>query len=333
LQNFKLEELDEYTHPPTAEPHFNESVYANGFDKQSGVGGWMRLGNRVNEGYAELSACLYLPDGRVACQFQRPSITSNSTLCAGGLEIEVINPLRQLRMTYEGEVLILDDPNLLREPKRMFEVAQRVSGSVSWNHETASPLHGGIPTSPDVDTMYGREFSLGHFNLHTRVTGQIELGSEKWPIDGYGWRDHSWGPRLWQKIFYYRLFIANFGDGRGFMLLKITNTAGQTRDLGVLMVNHEYEDIQKLDVRTEWTAAKDPKTVRVVAQTGRRTVEITGEVISLAPLRNRREIDGQMVTSRVAEGHTRFSWDGKIGHGMSEYIERLSGGSPVGYPQ
>src|SRR6185437_13421575 len=60
---YRLDAQDEYPHPPSAEPHFNESVYCNGFDRRTGAGGWMRLGNRVNEGYAELSVCLYLPDG------------------------------------------------------------------------------------------------------------------------------------------------------------------------------------------------------------------------------------------------------------------------------
>ena len=68
----RLEPRDELPHTPDAAENFNECVYANGFDARLQMGGWMRLGNRVNEGYAELSVCLYLPDGRVACQFQRP---------------------------------------------------------------------------------------------------------------------------------------------------------------------------------------------------------------------------------------------------------------------
>ena len=82
---YHLVAQDEYPHEPTGEPHFNESVYCNGFDHRSGVGGWMRLGNRINEGYAELSVCIYLPDGRVACQFLRPNITTNARFDAGGL--------------------------------------------------------------------------------------------------------------------------------------------------------------------------------------------------------------------------------------------------------
>src|SRR5580692_7793396 len=89
---YRLDAQDEYPHIPSAEPHFNESVYCNGFDRRTGAGGWMRLGNRVNEGYAELSVCLYLPDGRIACQFQRPGISANDRFSAGGLSFEVVEP-------------------------------------------------------------------------------------------------------------------------------------------------------------------------------------------------------------------------------------------------
>jgi hypothetical protein len=95
--------------------------------------GWMRLGNRVNEGYAELSVCLYLPDGRVACQFGRPEIEGNDTFEAGGLRSAVSTPFEHLEMGYEGELLVLEDPSVLRDPKRMFETAPRTSGSVRFD--------------------------------------------------------------------------------------------------------------------------------------------------------------------------------------------------------
>src|ERR1700746_2545309 len=122
MGDFVMRSDDEMTHKPDASVNFNESVYPNGFNAASPVGGWMRLGNRVNEGYAELSVCLYLPGGRVACQFQRPAIDGNDVFAAGGLSYEVLEPFRRLTMSYQGTVMVLDDPGLLRTPKRMFEV-------------------------------------------------------------------------------------------------------------------------------------------------------------------------------------------------------------------
>lgn len=201
MSDFIMRPEDENTHRPGPEVNFNESVYTNGFDTKTRVGGWMRLGNRVNEGYAELSVCLYLPDGRIACQFLRPPISSNDRFDAGGLSYKVIEPLKKVAMAYEGELLIVDDPEALRDPQKLFATGRRLPGYAGWTHEAVSPVHGGEPTNDSVQTMYGRDFSLGHFNQHGRVAGEIRVGDERWAIDGFGWRDHSWGPRYWQAIY------------------------------------------------------------------------------------------------------------------------------------
>jgi hypothetical protein len=332
MSDFVVRPEDENTHPPDASVNFNESVYTNGFNAASPVGGWMRLGNRINEGYAELSICLYLPDGRIACQFQRPSITGNDRFDAGGLCYAVVEPLKKVSMTFDGELLIVDDPNALRDPKTLFANGARVPGHVHWVHEGEGPVHGGEPVNDAVQTMYGRDFSRCHFNQHCRVRGEIKVGAETFAIDGHGWRDHSWGPRYWQAIYFYRLFVANFPDGDGFMLLKITGKNGVTRRVGLLLVGGRYEQILDMDLSTQWSEQQDPRRVEIGVRTANRKAIITGEIITLAPLRNRRKANGETLESRIAEGFTRFSWDGRQGYGMTEYIERIEDGNLAGFP-
>jgi hypothetical protein len=332
MSHYALFAADEFPHPPSHETNFNESVYMNAFDHARRMGGWMRIGNRVNEGYAELSVCLYLPDGRIACQFQRPPIAHNEAFDAGGLSVSVVEPLRRVDMRYTGELLVIDDPGLLRHPKRLFAEAKRVAARVEWQHEGISPTHGGVPTDPAQQTLYGRDFSLGHFNQHTRVRGEIHLGEERWPVDGYGWRDHSWGPRYWQNILFDRLFMANFGADRGLMLLKIANRDGQVRRGGVLQIDDRYEEITDLDIFNEWNDAKDPKSFLLTVRTAQRSAVIRGRILNCAPLRNRREEGGVLLESRIAECFTELDWDGRQGFGMTEYVERLVDGVPAGYP-
>ncbi len=155
---------------------------------------------------------------------------------------------------------------------------------------------------------------------------------KSWPIDGRGWRDHSWGPRYWQVIYYYRLFLANFDNGDGFMLLKITDKSGHARRVGVLLVDGQYEEITDLDVITDWTGRQDPQRVRLGVRTANRKAVVTAEILNLAPLRNRRRAGDETLVSRIAEGHTRFLWDGRQGFGMTEYIERIEDGKLAGYP-
>jgi hypothetical protein len=331
----RLDPRDEYPHAPDDAVNFNESVYVNAFDSALRMGGWMRLGNRVNEGRAELSVCLYLPDGRVACQFGRPEIVTNDAFDAGGLRYTVSDPFRRLEIRYEGELLLLDDPSALRDPAAALATAPRVPGLVQWELRGVSPAHGGEPTSAEAaaDTLYGPDFSRGHFNQHVAASGSIRVGDEHWEIDGLGWRDHSWGPRYWQAIWAYRLFLGNLGEDRGFMLLKNLDETGASRRLGVLLVDGAYEEVLDLDVITEWSPLRDPLGATISVRTARRQEVIRSRVLTLAPLRNRRKVDGQILVSRVAEGFTEYCWGERVGYGMTEYIERLGeDGEPVGYP-
>ena len=116
----RLEPADEYTHELGPEPNFNESMYINLFDPAQRLGGFFRLGNRANEGYAEMTVCLYLPDGRVGFMYKRPTITDNDALDAGGLTWEVVTPFEELTVRYEGKVVMLDDPTEMADPKAAF---------------------------------------------------------------------------------------------------------------------------------------------------------------------------------------------------------------------
>ena len=53
----------------------------------------------------------------------------------------------------------------------------------------------------------------------------------------------------------------------------------------------------------------------------------TGRVLNLIPLRNRR--DG--LVTRISEGLTEWTLDdGRVGHGLSEYLDQIVDDSPVG---
>ena len=165
-----------------------------------------------------------------------------------------------------------------------------------------------------------------------RLQGHIRVGNEEWKLDGAGWRDHSWGPRYWQNIFFYRLFTANFEDGRGIMLLKITDPTHRTRRIGVVLVDGKYEEVIDMDVITSWTEREEPRQARIALRTARRSAVIDAEVITHAPLRNRRKLGDAIVVSRIVEAFTRFEWDGVSGYGIAEYNDRLEADRPVGVP-
>jgi hypothetical protein len=116
------------------------------------------------------------------------------------------------------------------------------------------------------------------------------------------------------------------------MLLKITDKAGKSRRVGVLLVDGVYEDILDMDVSTEWSDKQDPVKVKLGVRTANRREVIEGEVLTMAPLRNRRPAGDEILVSRIAEGFARFTWNGETGYGMTEYIERIEDGKLVGFP-
>jgi len=54
-RSVRLEPADEWMHENTGEPNFNESMYFNFFDAGQRRGGFLRIGNRPNEGHAEMT--------------------------------------------------------------------------------------------------------------------------------------------------------------------------------------------------------------------------------------------------------------------------------------
>jgi len=50
------------------------------------------------------------------------------------------------------------------------------------------------------------------------------------------------------------------------------------------------------------------------------------------PLRNRRaDADGNMLVTRISEGMTEWTLDdGRVGYGLSEYLDQIIDGQPVG---
>ncbi len=315
--------------------NFNESMYFNVFDPRERVGGFLRLGNRANEGYAELTTCLYLPDGRVAFAFARPEISDNDAFDAGGTRFEVIEPFARLRTTYDGKVVLLDDPLQMNDPRHAFTTNPWTDAHVSLVHTGVSPMYGGEPVNDDgspLERDHSGGFARGHYEQHMAVRGTIRVGDDEWSVDGFGLRDHSWGPRYWQAPWWYRWLTANFGDDFGFVVSIIASRDGGRRYGGMVLRDGAYEHVTGASITTEWSdEGAYHRTIRATATTAENTYEIEGTVLNLVPLRNRRKSpDGEALTTRISEGMTEWSCAGRTGYGLSEYLDQIVDGAPVG---
>ncbi len=332
----RLEPDDEYMHPGP-EPTFNESMYANVHDPDVGLGGFVRIGNRPNEGHAEVTACLYLPDGRVAFTYARPEIEGNERFDAGGAAFEVVTPFEELRVRFRGDVVMLDDPLQMADPRTAFTSNPWEAAEVDLTFRGHSTPFGGEPE--ERHERPGEEFAKGHYEQLGDVTGTISVGGQGWEVAGRGLRDHSWGPRTWQAPWYYRWLTVNMSDGTGMMLSRIARQDGPGTRGGFVWDGTDLRPVTDVQVRTDWDGPDSyhrrvHATFTTAGASGPEVRELTGDVLNLIPLRNRR--DGHV--TRISEGLTRWTLDRALGadpdactgHGLSEYLDQIIDGTPVG---
>jgi hypothetical protein len=334
----RLEPNDDLLHPVEAASNYNESRYYNWFDAAAGMGGWVRMGNRPNEGHAELTVCLYLPDGRIAFNYRRPEISGNEAHDAGGLRFEVVEPFVRHRVTYAGKVCVLASPRDMADPRSAFASNPFEPCEIDLSLTAAGRPWGGEPEwdedeeRPDLDPA--KMFARGHSEQHMAITGTVVVGEQRFELKGgLGLRDHSWGPRFWQNVWWYRWITANLGPDLGFALTLsgVEEDRDARRSHGFLYDVERYGDTAWVPIRAVTLASRYDDDWFVLSNhleltTDDATYEVDGEVWSTIPLRNRRE----GLVTRITEGMTRWTCGERTGAGLSEYLDQVVDGRPVG---
>ena len=98
-----------------------------------------------------------------------------------------------------------------------------------------------------------------------------------------------------------------------------------------MLRNGEYVMIRDARIESEYDADQCQTEFNVWAKTDEREYSVTGKVMSLIPLRNRRKTpDGDELLTRITEGMTEYTCDGQVGYGLSEYLDQIVDGVPVG---
>ncbi len=330
----RLEPEDEYTHPVEAAQNFNESMYFNVFDRERRIGGWFRLANRPNEGKGEMSCCLYLPDGRIGFMFGRPECRNNDAFDGAGMKFEIVEPFKRLKVSYRGKVCLLANPQDMADPKKAFKTNPIVDAVVELDYEGVSPMFGGEPVNEDgskIEQKAEEAFARGHYEQHMAAKGTIQIAGEKFAIDGLGLRDHSWGPRFWQNIHWYRWLPMNFSRDFAMMVSITCNAKGEQRKGGMVLSDGAYTIIRDARIESKYDANDNQTVMKLWAKTDAREYVVEGKVMSLIPLRNRRHSpEGEEMMTRITEGMTEYRCDGHVGYGLSEYLDQIVDGAPVG---
>jgi hypothetical protein len=327
-----LQDIDEGMHPIGTQSNWNESRYVDFWDPKQRVGGWLRIGNRPNEGHAEVSTCVNLPDGRVAFMFDRPKIDTN-TLESGNQSWEVVAPWRENRLRYRGEVMLLEDPWLLTDPKKAFETAPRSSADINLSCRST-----GLETVMGFDQDHiERIFLPGQAHFHYQhlihTTGTVRIGDRTWTVDGRGGKDHSWGPRNWHAKIYLRWLIASSDDDLGFMLVRAVGPTKKTRS-GYLLEGGAFHLVDDFQIKNHYGGAPryELRKVELAIISGARRWSAVGTPQAWLPLRHKqRDQEGNETILRIVKSPADWVFrDGLHGAGMCEYHDRIVDAKPIG---
>jgi hypothetical protein len=331
-----LTDDDEGLHAPGDQINWNESRYVDVWDPVRRIGGWFRIGARPNANYAEMSACLYLPDGRTAFAFDRAEIDGNS-LSAGGRSgtqtWQISEPWRTSQVTYAGSMSVFADPWALTDPKRAFAEAPKSDVQVSLGLTTEGL---GSTMGQDQD-QHHLIFLPGQADFHyqhmAHVVGTATIDGTTYEIDGRGAKDHSWGPRNWHAKIFLRWIICCIDDDNGFMLIR---SAGPTaeRHSGFMWADREFRVVDGFELRSHYADTPHHELLRaeVVVRAGDVEWSAVGVPQGYLPARHRQtNPEGEEAVLRLVKHPTDWQLaDGRTATGHLEYHDLMVDGVPVG---
>jgi hypothetical protein len=309
-----LKESDEYTHMPESDTSYNESMYFNFFDQENDMGGFVRLGNRINEKYAEETLCIWLKDNTVVFNYQKPEITTNDCFKTPNTAFSVITPFKSLKVIHSSNAILLNDPEALNDPKSAFMNSLRSDCKLDL-------LFTGLCDPVGGESQNQNNFAKGHYEQLVKAAGKIQVDSKTFDVEAFGLRDHSWGPRSWQAPNYYRWINACFGPDFGFMGTVI-NFGSIEAASGFLYSDGELKGCES-DIKL------NDKGLTMELSYADKRLLVTGIFKSEIPLRNTPKKgpndSGINTITKIRECFTYFHTDtGRAGYGITEIVDQVN---------
>ena len=303
-----LDAQHDLAHPVEGDAAWSESYYFNCYDPDVDTGFFTRVGVRPNEGTIDVGLSIWQPGGGLArlraVREQKEMV--DRVLDVGPVRYEMLAAAKQWRITAAGD----SDVGPVAVDVT-FDALIPPIGADGQGRE-------GEGASAETRQSVGR----GHLEQAGRWTGWIEVLGQRHLLgaDARGNRDKSWGPRRWGGPRMWRWFSINIGDDTHFGGIRIGTDAGDLHR-GWVWKDGEHASVANWDVRTELEGdGVTHKTTTVhVTDKRERTHELKAELLRVDPGSS----GVRPNTTIVNEGLARWTYEGKTGYGIAEYLHQL----------
>ncbi|HZN12787.1 MAG TPA: hypothetical protein VFB78_00840 [Acidimicrobiales bacterium] len=307
-----LDAQHDFAHPVEGDTAWSESYYFNCYDPATDCGFYSRVGVRPNEGTIDVGLAIWVPGGGLAhlrwVREQREMV--DRELDVGPVRYLLIEPARQWQLTASGEST--------GGPVAMdvtFDALMPFIGVDGQGREGSGS-----------SAATGQTVGKGHLEQAGRWSGWIEVNGSRHVLgpDAMGNRDKSWGPRRWGGPKMWRWFSINIDDATHFGGIQIGTDVGDLHR-GWVWSNDEHASIEEWRVKTELEDDGVTHRVSHVVALDKRghEHELRADLLRVEPGAAGIRPD----TTIVNEGLARWTYDGRTGYGISEYLHQLDGDS------
>ena len=310
-----LDERHDFQHPVEGDTAWSESYYFNAYCPDTDCGFFTRMGIRPNEGTIDVGLSIWKPGGGLAAlrHVREQKVMIDDDLVVGPVTYERRTAMKSWRITAAGEST--DGPVAMDVT---FDALTPAIGADGQGKE-------GEGSSAATRQVVGK----GHLEQAGRWSGWIEVGGQRSVLgpDARGNRDKSWGPRRWGGPKMWRWFSINVGDDVHFGGIRIGTDAGDLHR-GWVWKDGDAASIAEWDVRTELEDDGVTHKVSHVTATDKlgRVHELRGDLLRVDPGTAGIRPNGTVVN----EGLARWTYEGRTGYGISEYLHQFDGeGRPV----
>jgi hypothetical protein len=317
-----LDASHDFAHPVEGDQAWSESYYFNAYDPISDVGFFTRVAVRPNDGTMDAGMSVWLPGTELA---QTAAVREQTTmvdtgLSVGGVSYERLEPMQRWHLTADCDVAVRDlAGGDTHRPAHLvldatFEALMPPIGADGQGREGE-----GEGASAQTRQSVGK----GHLEQAGRWTGAITIDGRTHELtEARGNRDKSWGPRRWGGTGsrMWRWFSINIGDDTHFGGIRIGTDSGDLHR-GWVWRDGAHSSIREWDVRTELEDDGITHRVSHVRATDKqgRVHELRADVVRVAPHRMDQGNGGSVLN----EGLARWTYEGRTGWGISEYLHTL----------
>lgn len=205
------------------DPYWQESVFFAWRDENTGIGGNQRVSIEMNRGVSNMWCGVYTDSGQ---RFRMNQEEQPITLVSSGHGLKC-GPLQGVHDGCDYR-LQMDSPDCEID-LRIIDMAP----GEKWGHNS------------DMQVAISQ---TNHYDVHIRVEGTARIGTTRVPVNGFGWRDHSCGPRQWGKIRTHRCLTGIFDDDLIYEFFSMLSYDGVISRHGAVIRDKVREEISNFEL-------------------------------------------------------------------------------------